>query len=86
MDIAAKRYDAALARLDAFTALQPRKEMWLAQRAEILEKAGRKEEARRSWEDARTAFATLPEMRRNTPQLSQLRSRIDAALAGAQNP
>ena len=50
-------------------------------RAEILQKAGRAADARVSWEQARAAFATLPEFRQNTPQMAAIRSRIDAALA-----
>ena len=81
MDIAAGRFDAAIARVDVLLASLPRKETWLVRRAEILEKAGRKTEARATWEQARAAFATLPEFRQSTLQMSQLRARIEAALA-----
>lgn len=82
LELAAKRYAAALARLDAFTATQPRREMWLVRRAEILEKAGRPEDAVATWRDARAAFLTLPENRQSAPQMAALRAQIDAALAG----
>lgn len=81
MDIAAKRFDAAIARVDSVLASLPRKETWLVRRAEILEKAGRNPEARATWEQARAAFATLPEFRQSTLQMSQLRTRIEAALS-----
>lgn len=81
LELAAGHIDAAIERIDALIAAQPRKEGWLVRKAEVLEKAGRSHEARVSWEKARAAFATLPEFRQRTPQLSELRSRIDAALA-----
>lgn len=81
MDLAAGRFDAAVARVDALLASLPRRESWLVRRAEILEKAGRSTDARATWEQARAAFATLPEFRQSTLQMTQLRGRIDAALA-----
>ena len=81
LELSTGRTDAAVARIDALLAGQPRKEAWLVRRAEILQKAGRAADARVSWEQARAAFATLPEFRQNTPQMAAIRSRIDAALA-----
>ena len=49
MDLAANRFDAARAREDSLLANLPRKDAWLVRRAEILEKAERKTEARATW-------------------------------------
>ena len=57
------RYDAALARLDQIASRSARQETWLVRRGEILEKAGRHEEARRAYQKTLDAIASLPASR-----------------------
>jgi predicted Zn-dependent protease len=71
-----RNFDGALARVDKITERSPRKETWLARRAEILVQAGRPAEAKRSYEAARTALQTLPATRRNVPAMLELARRI----------
>jgi len=81
LELKRKNVDAALERLDKIAAQSPRKEMWLARRGEILQQAGRKEEADKAYRGALDAMATLPPARRNVPAMVELEKRIQAALA-----
>lgn len=81
LELGAKRHDTALRRVDAILARWPRKELWLARRAEILEQAGRAQEARQALAAARQALGSLPPHRRKTKLLLDLEARIDAGLA-----
>jgi tetratricopeptide (TPR) repeat protein len=81
LEVEAGEIDHALTRLEKFTASQSRKERWLSLRGEILEGASRKTEARAAFLAAQAALATLPEDRRQTVQMLDLASEIDAALA-----
>jgi tetratricopeptide (TPR) repeat protein len=56
LEVAAGRYDAALAHLDAVIAAAPRPERLLAQRGDLLERAGRPWEAREAWTQALTGL------------------------------
>lgn len=78
IDLELKRtnFTAALERVDSVAQRSPRKETWLARRAEILTKAGRPGEARESYEAALAALNTLPPVRRNVPAMAQLEKRI----------
>lgn len=78
IDLELKRtnFNAALERVDSVAQRSPRKETWLARRAEILEKAGRPAEARQAYEAALSALNTLPPVRRNVPAMAQLEKRI----------
>ena len=81
LEIRRHRTDAALARLDRIQARSPRKEAWLARRGEILERAGRKDEARIAHAQALAALHTLPPARRATRATARLEDEITAALA-----
>jgi predicted Zn-dependent protease len=81
VELKRKNVDAALERLDKIAAQSPRKEMWLARRGEILQQAGRKDEADKAYRGALEAMATLPPARRNVPAMIELEKRIKAALA-----
>lgn len=81
LELAGKRYDAALARLDTLAAQSPRKEPWLARRGEILEQAGRAAQARLAYEQALAAIESLPARHRQTEATARLEARIRAALA-----
>jgi tetratricopeptide (TPR) repeat protein len=76
LEVNAKRFDAALQRIETLTAKAARKEMWLSRRGEILEEAGRRDEARRSFAAAIEAIDKLPSSRRETKTINDLRSRL----------
>lgn len=80
LELKQKRYDAALARLDRITGQADRKDSWLARRGEILEQAGRREEARRSYRAALAAIDSLPAARRNVPATTELERRLKGEL------
>jgi tetratricopeptide (TPR) repeat protein len=80
LELKGKRFEAALKRLDTVAAQSPRKETWLARRGEILQLAGRKEEARTAYQEALQALDSLPPSRRNVPAMAELKRRITAAL------
>jgi predicted Zn-dependent protease len=75
-----KSYDAALARLDRVAAASPRKETWLARKGEILQLAGRPEQAADAFQAALKAIAQLPDTRRYVPAMQELEKRIQAVL------
>jgi predicted Zn-dependent protease len=77
----AKRYDAALKRIDRLVANAPRKESWQILRAEVLTQVGRRSEARQAWQDALTSIAALPERLRNLPATRELETKARAGLA-----
>ncbi len=73
-------YDAALMRLADIAAITPRQDVWLARSAEILEQAGRLDEAQMAYEDALAALDILPSHRRNTRASMATEDRIRASL------
>ena len=73
-----KRFDAALQRLDGLLAQSQRKESWLVQQGAIFEEAGRPEEARRSYQAALAAIATLPPRLRVTKATREIENRARA--------
>lgn len=81
LEMKQSHFDAALARLDKVSAQSPRKETWLARRGEILQQAGRPDEARKAFVDALTALDKLPQARRNVPAMQELEKRIRSAIA-----
>jgi tetratricopeptide (TPR) repeat protein len=73
------RVDAALARVDLLASRSPRKETWLARRGEILDAAGRADEARAAFAAALDAIRALPADRRTRAVVElerQLRDRL----------
>ncbi|HEY0156513.1 MAG TPA: tetratricopeptide repeat protein [Thermoanaerobaculia bacterium] len=78
LELAAARYDRALARLDTITT---RRELYLADRADILLKAGRVEEAQAAYREALQRLAALPEEQQNSRVNRALVARIQGALA-----
>jgi len=93
MELKQNNVDGALARLDQVAQKSPRKETWLARRGEILQQAGRPEEARQAFQAALASFQTLPPTRRNVPAMLELErrlrrqvERIDANSAGQAKP
>ncbi|MGH8611664.1 MAG: tetratricopeptide repeat protein [Gammaproteobacteria bacterium] len=73
-------YDAALMRLVEVAANTPRRDPWLTRSAEILEQAGRLDEAQMTYQDALAALETLPSHRRNTRASIMIEDRIHTAL------
>lgn len=90
LELRRTNFNGALERIDAVAQRSPRKETWLARRGEILEKAGRPDDARQAYESALAALATLPPVRRNVPAMAQLekrlRSQIDALRKNPSTP
>ncbi len=80
LEVAIRRYDAALARLERIAAQSPRKERWLARRGEILRQAGRTAEAREAFGKALEAIESLPSYHRSTKATVELENRVRAAL------
>ncbi|NIM60190.1 MAG: hypothetical protein GTN89_00450 [Acidobacteria bacterium] len=74
------RYDAALARVDQIASRSVRKETWLIQRGEILEKARRPEQARQAYQAALDAIAALPESRIRNRAVERLQAQATAGL------
>jgi predicted Zn-dependent protease len=72
--------DGALARIDRVAARSRRQESWLARRGEILEGAGRVEEARANYARALEEISALPSARRATPAARRLEGRVREAL------
>ena len=80
LELTRGRHDAALARLDRIAAQANRQETWLVRRGEILESAGRVEEARVAYSAALEAIKTLPASRRANRAVKTLQDEAEAAL------
>ncbi|HMF95666.1 MAG TPA: tetratricopeptide repeat protein [Vicinamibacterales bacterium] len=80
------RYDSALNRIDVLSAQTARKENWLARRGEILEAAGRLDDARRAYEAALAAARALPPWIRQNAASSALIERVRADVARLDHP
>ncbi|MCH6561536.1 MAG: tetratricopeptide repeat protein [Myxococcales bacterium] len=77
------RLEAALARIDALLLQAPRHELWLAQRGEILEGAGRVAEARATYEHILSLIQERPP-RRRSEKIAALERRLRAKLMQAE--
>jgi hypothetical protein len=75
-----------LARVDTVLERSPRKESWLARKAEILLQAGRPAEAKKTYAAALSALNTLPPARRNVPAVVDLAKRIQLELDHLNSP
>jgi predicted Zn-dependent protease len=80
VEIRQGRHDTALRRLEGVAAQSPRKETWLARKGEILQQAGRPEQARQAYTDALAAMNKLPPARRHVPAMVELEKRLLAAI------
>lgn len=76
LELDLNRYDAALARVDLVMTSLRRKETWLARRGEILEAAGRREEALRAYGNALAALEQLPAQHRNVKPMRELEAHL----------
>lgn len=83
IETAAGMWDSALSRIDGLQKNAPRPEPWMAKRAELLNKAGRADDARAAWTALRDRLISLPSLERGTPQNSQLLTQARQALGEA---
>jgi len=79
LETADGRYAAALERVTRLEALPGRSDIWTERRAELLERAGRRDEARQCWADVIAAIEALPASRRRTPATVEREARARAA-------
>ena len=80
LEVQLGRFDSALGRVDRQAAATVRKDMWLARRAEVLDRAGRRQEARASRQQALSAIASLPIQLQNRKATTDLKQQLVAAL------
>jgi tetratricopeptide (TPR) repeat protein len=79
LELQRRDVDAALARLDRVAATSASQAPWLVRRGEVLELAGRDDEALRAYVRALSAIRELPGARRSTRAMSRLEARaVDA--------
>lgn len=79
-------FDAALKRIDHALLAAKRREQWLWRRAEILEKAGRAGEARRSCQQALEAIEALPPRLRYLPATADLENQVKSLRVKLEGP
>ena len=81
LEIGAKRYDAALRRVDKLSAGSVRKEPWLIRKGAIQEAAGQKTAAIQSYQAVLEAINSLPASRRHNKAVHRLENEAIAALS-----
>jgi tetratricopeptide (TPR) repeat protein len=81
LELSTDRTQAALARLAALATHSTTPEAWLVRRGELLEQAGRVEEARLAYAEALAAVASRSARHRNTRAARELEVRLRSALA-----
>lgn len=74
------RVDAAVMRIETLAARSARKETWLKRQGDILQRAGRRQQARAYFQRALVALEKLPAKRRNTFSMNRLREQVEASL------
>jgi tetratricopeptide (TPR) repeat protein len=84
LEVELGRYDAALARIDALSKTANPNPIWVARRGEILDKAGRREEARVEYERALGLIAQRSPERNGKP-LADLKQKLETALASVES-
>jgi tetratricopeptide (TPR) repeat protein len=86
IELKQRNFDGAIARIDKIAEKSPRKETWLARRAEVLVQAGRTAEAAKTYKAALAALQSLPASRRNVPAMQELERRIRREVAALNLP
>jgi tetratricopeptide (TPR) repeat protein len=81
LELQLEKFDNSLARVDALATQSQRKEGWLKLRGEILECAGRREEAQASFQKAMAAIEKLPSRFKEDGACKKLRVEVVTALA-----
>lgn len=76
LELELQRPESALVRVDDILTGVQRKEVWLTRRGEILDTAGRREDALRSYAEALAAIKSLPASHRNTKPMRELAARL----------
>lgn len=76
----AANWDSALRRIDGLQKTAPSPEPWMAERAKLLDRAGRTEDAKKAWGALKAHLLSLPSLKRGTPQNSQLLKEAQLAL------
>ncbi|MFM8357373.1 MAG: hypothetical protein ACKOET_02335, partial [Verrucomicrobiota bacterium] len=84
LEVALGRTDEAVRRLQVLAGRSARQEVWLVRQAEVLQAAGRPEEAGQAWKDAARACLALPPRLRQSRATQELEKRIAAALPPAE--
>lgn len=79
-----RAFDSALARVDKILDAYPVKEPWLTLRAEVLEQAGRTQEAERSFQQVIEGLGQYSAVRRSLDLTKQLEARARAGLIRTQ--
>ena len=79
LEVEMGRHERALRRLDGLLAVTPRNPVWVARRAELLERAGRPQEARTDYARALAMIDARPAGRRRA--FADLRRQVETALA-----
>jgi len=80
LECARKNFDAALERLDALSATQPRKEAWCERRGDVLDAAGRSDEAKAAYQAGLEAIKSLPPHIQSTAAVQQRQERLERKL------
>ncbi len=80
LELAARHFDEALVRAKAMQKTAPRPEPWMLRRAEILQQAGRADDAKAAWRSLRNHLLALPNLERGTPLLAQIFTDTQRAL------
>ncbi len=80
IEIDLKQYDSALVRIDQAMVPLQRREQWLTRRGEVLQTAGRSEEAKAAYTVALSAIQTLPPIPRSAKPTRELESRLQSLL------
>lgn len=85
LELEHRHYEAALARIDRILLGMKRQERWLVRRGQILQRAGRIEAARATYEDALKSVLSLPARLQQTPASQALVANI-CDLLGREHP
>lgn len=80
LEVAARRFDAAVHRLDGMVT-QARPEPWMARQASVLAQAGRLRESTMAWQQLRAHVLALPADERSSHAMSQCLEQANTALA-----
>jgi tetratricopeptide (TPR) repeat protein len=80
LEVSQREFDSALRRIEKLSAQSGRKETWLVRRGEILQRAGKDDEARIAFRQALAAIESLPADRRETKGMKDLQCKANAAL------
>lgn len=79
-ELKAGNTDEALKRIAGMQKRAPRPEPWMQRRAEVLQAAGRADEARAAWAALHTHLHALPNLERGTPLLAAVLAQTQKAL------